>query len=468
MEDPTRAGPDRTGGGSGFAFLGGGVLIRVYCPINDLGEYGWAIYLTQLVLADEIILWAPAATWLDECYYNRKTSPINAEMLGMLVKKGHVRIAAREEYILNKEYRNARDRWAGQRWHEPHQRKQQNFDDLIKRIYEFDKKTNAHTPRVFTFPIGERGEERGYKWADAQISAGSEAFKLAEKLYVADTMPVATRERIGRNVAFLKSRWSPDIRRRLESRSMSRPRWWRPRKDDIERWISEPETMTVREILRDARNNEDFRSSVNADWILRWSPYPAYEFDQIAGRPPSAQKRIDFNRQDVRETLRWIAKLEEASNIDVLLKLREDAAPHRELMMDMLKSPIHPLAELKSQIETGLNKKGYFEGAFGYWPIAAACGLASILFAALGVKASLEVDRRQFLKRIGKGIGYAAGGVVMPPSIALGYQEAKVEGLVPDDAYEGPVWLNLLAFGTEEAYRDRILGLLDQIIEALE
>jgi hypothetical protein len=76
---------------------------RVFCHINEMGPDAWAVLPALLILADDVVLWAPGATALEKAYSATTAAhlraPFSPKDVLNLVEDGAIKIAARQRFI---------------------------------------------------------------------------------------------------------------------------------------------------------------------------------------------------------------------------------------------------------------------------------------------------------------------------------------------------------------------------------
>jgi len=387
-----------------------------------MGPDAWAVLPALLVLADDVVLWSPAATALETAHSPSTAAEARAPFAPSdilnLVEDGAVKIAARQRFIEDKEFRNSPKGWPGQHWHST-------FDDAIYKIWKSEERTKPRERRVIAV-----GDESGYKNADAEIKRRGSAFALAQRLFLKNRIPFSTSERIQRN---------------------------RERSDDI-RWRRQPKLMAIREVLRDAFNHEDARNSTESQLAVQLAPFPTDEFNRIAGVRPTPVQDEPIERKEVVELLKWIGSLKYAGSVPIIKQLRKDS-DQRNLLWRLLHTTKSPLSELHDRIADGLSKAGLTEELLGTTGLLMSSSVVSVTSAA----ASLAVTRPWFCVAGAAAVGGALGTVI--PMAGAG---ARRYSVIPDDAFSATDrWPFLLATGTAQPTRAEIASLLEVLRSAI-
>lgn len=404
---------------------------RIYCPINDLGVGAWQALPAMLLLADEVVLWGPAGNYLKSCH-NEGHSPFSTKNLLDLVENDIVKVAAREPYLTEPNYR-ARHSWEGQHW-------LPEFDDAIREVYRNDACLPAEERRVRSL-----GPETGYPWARKEAENQSEKYRYAVGLYRANRMPQATRERIAR---------------------------------DLEGNIPKEELLEEKaaiEILRDARNNEDVRNELSADLPMSVPGYPIGDFAFLSDRPIGEYSNSEILQlESFRELLKWIASLRHSFDIDVLKRIHMEGKEHRDVFYNLASNTIRPLDMLIQLIELGYKDVSLMDKTLGDTTLSKTDtvldffgGLAAIVSAfQLLAKRDPSLTRRKFLHLplLWSAAGTLSGFGASTQQITGGLAEHA--SLTPA-AYRGPKWPFILQFGTPTPTRAQIeemIKLLEKVI----
>jgi hypothetical protein len=389
---------------------------RIFCHINELGQGAWELLPVMLLLADEVVLWAPGAAALNAAHL-QGMSPFGPKDVLSLVEAGVVRIGARSEFIDSEAFRNRSGSWDGQHWFAP-------FDEAIRSIARSEDLSLPRDRRILRVD-----RVRGFEWADQQIQGKTPALQIAKRLLRSNRIPIGTRERIERNFA----------------------------KPTRENWGKHRRLMSIREILRDARNHEDARDDTASDVSFDISPFPVLEFNEMAAASPLKPIETKVQAPEILDFFQWVGSLKYSGDIATLQKIRENPE-HREQFWRLLQTDYSPLEGLLETIGNGLPKQSVFETDFGASPIVAGSEVAGVAVAAVGV----AVTKRWF----------TLGGLLASAGFALAAippidEELMREGYLPDTNYRGPVWPFLLATDTVEPSLTQINQLLSEITTKL-
>lgn len=79
--------------------------MRVYYPVNEFSEFGYAALPLAVYLCDKLVLWSPMSKFID-CVYDEGKSILNSKHILQLVESGNIQIAGREQWF-DKKYRDS-------------------------------------------------------------------------------------------------------------------------------------------------------------------------------------------------------------------------------------------------------------------------------------------------------------------------------------------------------------------------
>lgn len=220
---------------------------RTFCHISEYGEPGYRQLHRMIASSSPLVLWAPSSTLL-----SAPTCRVEPREFVDFVRKGHVRVIAREEWLLSESTRNDHP-WDGAAW-------TPSVDNELKKFAEADQDVEASKRRVTVAP-----PELGKTWAKGHVDENGD---LVAK------------------VAKVLKRSQPEKHIPIGVLETAR------------RYDNDP-LRTVQHILRDVRNHGDaialsgaqapFFLSPQDSQFLRWidsaveSPSP----------PPAAQRNLD-------------------------------------------------------------------------------------------------------------------------------------------------------------------------------
>src|SRR5258708_23032304 len=122
-------------------------VFSTFCHINDYEKAGYASLHRMIVSSFPLVLWGPSGRLL-QTYYDKQICRISPQQFLTYVEKGFIRIIGRENWILDKNYRQNYP-WEGGRWLD-------SFDDAIKSIY-LNQETVPEDERIVSVVEGEDG-----------------------------------------------------------------------------------------------------------------------------------------------------------------------------------------------------------------------------------------------------------------------------------------------------------------------
>jgi len=130
------------------------VAFRTFCHVSDYRAAGYASLHRLIAGSKPLVLWAPSSVML------RAHSSVPVDDFLHLLEHGHVRIIGREQWLLDRGYREMRARtWDTAAWDDE-------IDGAIHRAYIRDLHLPAAEKRVII-----AGDEPGQAWAEQALSA---------------------------------------------------------------------------------------------------------------------------------------------------------------------------------------------------------------------------------------------------------------------------------------------------------
>ncbi|HEX5200768.1 MAG TPA: hypothetical protein VFW27_12615 [Actinoplanes sp.] len=378
---------------------------RTFCHISDYKAAGYANLHRLIAGSKPVVLWAPSSVLF------REHSSVFVEDFLHLLEDGQVRIVGREQWLLDRAYREMRARkWDAAAWDDE-------IDGAIHRTYIHDLHVPAADRRVII-----AADEPGQAWAEQTLSAdpGQIAFwqEVLGRPNVEDYVPGGTLEAINRE--------------RMD-----------------------PEAATLR-ILRDARNHGQAVNDADAEAPFLLSRTDTRFLDILtAGRsgnagPPTEQPaRFASTDALAEQLLTVLARLDEYRDHPSLPKFIAGDG-HRELIEWLVtyklmiqhgstiddNALMRDLARKLGQARrSGFGKA--FDGRFAR--------LMTLVGAVATTGAAVQLAQDQSPLNI---LGVAC------EAITLGGAAAAAYGLVAG-SYGGPQWPYLFSNGTKPSRRSR-------------
>ncbi len=388
----------------------------VFWHINEGQAKGLALLSPLLLFTRELSVWSPAHAVLEEAFHDKHTNISPSGFLD-LVEQGHIKVCGREEWLTNGDHRR-NDNWPGAAWI-------RDFDGRLLKLFEDDY--NGAEKRVSHQP-----PERGYKVADQIIEVNDVKFEIAKELVEKELVPSGTLDRINRNLI------KPD-----------------------NRWRSEPELMAARELLRDAVNHEDARSSVRADLTVDFDLFSSAKLGVLADRKPANITNLhhQFSLDKLKEVIALAKSLSGRENEISLAKLREDKK-ERKFLWELLLSEREKRMSLFSQIGRGTPDKDFMSEILGSKipdNLVQSVGLVSAAGVAIHA-ANKGINRRELL------FGVAGLGVA---TFSPTRQLLERNSVIPEGDYSGPKWMSVFALGHDSPTRKELDWISNSIVEKL-
>jgi hypothetical protein len=392
--------------------------MRTFFHFNEYGEDGPSLLAPLAIFSNQPVLWSPSGKLLQKSYDSGLTG-ISPDGLIQLVESGFVRIAARADWLVNGDSRR-RSSWELSEY-------SNEFDGKILRILEED--ATKPNPRVVSL-----GSEQGYQFADQAIEEQGETYQKAKRYVSEDVMPKGTKERVGRAAS--------------------------------SRQLGESETLTVsiRELIRDAKNHADAAFSLNADISVDDNISVATALADIAGRQPSPSGSSLYIDEDrFKHAIEFAHRISGKEHISGLLAILADER-ERAQIFELMNSTLPFKAALRSQIVLGKDRGSVFGEIAGekvgehISGAVFAGGVALTAYSAAPYLYSKRLNRRSFL----------AG--LFTSAVGIGSNTDKIENslerlsFIPEADYNGPKWYFLLRCGTLGPARDAIEEHLETLI----
>jgi hypothetical protein len=123
---------------------------RTFCHISEYGEAGYRHLHRMIASSSPLVLWAPSSTLLT-------ASRVEPREFVRLVEEGHVRVFAREPWLLSPVFRNRHPWGEGAAW-------TPSVDGELRKIAETDRDLDLASRRVIVAP-----PERGFAWAEQYV-----------------------------------------------------------------------------------------------------------------------------------------------------------------------------------------------------------------------------------------------------------------------------------------------------------
>ncbi len=381
------------------------VGFRTFCHISDYKAAGYANLHRLIAGSKPVVLWAPSSVMF------REYGSISVDDFLHLLKHGQVRIVGREQWLLDRSYRDMRARkWDAAAWDDE-------IDGAIYQTYIRDLHVPAEEKRVI---IAE--DEPGQAWAERTLSADPGQIEFWQEVLdrpdVEDYVPGGTLEAITREQM-------------------------------------DPETATLR-ILRDARNHGQAVNDADAEVPFLLSRTDTRFLDILtAGRfgcsgvPADLPVRSASTDALAEQLLGVLARLDECRSHPSLPKFISGDG-HKELIEWLVtykmmiehgstiddNALMRDLAQKLRQAErSGFGKA--FDGRYAR--------LMTLVGAAGAAGAAVQLVQEQSPLNI---LGVAC------EAIALGGAAAGAYGWVAG-SYDGPQWPYLFSNGTKPSRRSR-------------
>jgi hypothetical protein len=134
--------------------------MEIFAHINELGLEGWNSLRTLVIGSARVILWAPSASYLEECRTYNPILPTSDELI-YYIRNYHIQVICREWWLKNTNKRK-NNPWG-------HAKVWTTFDDEILKIWEEDQREGrtGTTARVVAVL-----EEDGWDWARTKLESG--------------------------------------------------------------------------------------------------------------------------------------------------------------------------------------------------------------------------------------------------------------------------------------------------------
>lgn len=231
---------------------------------------------------------------------NDHQSPIDANtLIEKFIKRGHVRVAGREEWLTSKTWREERKKiWQGYSWSE--------FDDRILEIYNDDLKEKPNDRKVFA-----AAPEPGTEFAQTVMKNPLSPEVTAARELLASGVPAGFAER-------------------------------------IKPWMSEDEKIFA--VLRDSHNHAAARGQTNSHLIIYPNTQRSWLFMKSfsgSGISEPEPENIDDREKFLESGIKILAEMETFPTVDILDKFVEKG--YRQDMIKWLDKACRTQSPLRGQ-----------------------------------------------------------------------------------------------------------------------
>lgn len=399
--------------------------MRAFWHFNESDLEYVGMLPSALSFCSELTVWAPSGVLIQSAF-DQGMSKIDSDDFVDLVESGDLRIAAREDWLLNGDKRKD-NRWEGAKW-------TAEFDGAILRIFEEDD--DKQIKRVVA-----QGPEKGVAAAEQALSERNEQYVLAERLLSEGKVAKGTRQRIERGLQATSGDWKTN-----------------------------PHAMSIKMVIRDAANHEAARDQLGADVMIENDALPVNEISRISRRPPMEIEEdvAEITSDMLKEAMSIVRQFSGEETVDAIRTIRH-STKEQDFLWKLLKSEKRMLSTLASQVKDGMDPSTLWRDVFGDKSgsqLATLYGVGSSLVGAV-MAAKLyqngRIEKRKFLA----GIALTVSSFVISSSGPI-QNLAERASLIPEPDYSGPSWPTLYGLGVSNANREQLEILYARILEKIE
>lgn len=377
--------------------------MHLFSHVSEFGVGGYQMLPLMALMSSELTVWSPSAVLIRQANAAGKLSLSTRDVLD-LIEAGVIRVAARQRWLENDPAMRNR----------PEAEWDREFDGAILRMAREDAQGATDQPRVRVMP-DEQGYDRAREYLESSTVEAECIVATARVALSEDAVPIATRERIGRQSA---------------------EHGWDPERD------------AVLEVIRNAYNHRDATRRIGAHAEFSFAAEPLTRFNSIF---PPAEFETDSVPRMQSVTALWdlIKSLKPCRSARDVVALRSQ----HEVAAQLWSLSMHadPLETLRDQIEAGLTNRWSGGELLGDTAVEWGPRLASAMLTLFGVKTLageykqhvdpgvVRTPGQRTVSRRNLIFGTAAAGIgiaTLPPAEAL----MRETSLAPDRNYKGPVW----------------------------
>jgi hypothetical protein len=387
--------------------------MKMFWHYNESDTQSASLLLPLMLFSEEVSLWSPSYH-VSKSAKDQGVTKLGPFEIIELVEAGHIKIAGREDWLVNGTSRK-NSQWHGAQWHEE-------FDEKILRIFEDDY--NKPTKRVTSLPV-----ESGYEQADHEIGMKSKKYKRAMAYVRQKKLPLGTKQRI------------------------------QTKANSSGAWMRNPKKMAARELLRDAFNYENSRQALGADVSFEHESFSSKCLAEVAGRSLHTTDDLhpDFTIEKLNNAMDFALSLANKETVNDIIEVRQNQKEMGNLWQLVI-SEQGARRKLLSQLKDGNSTSTLAQDLIGNKITDRICqtiGGTVAISSAVVTAYQMKCTRRQ--------VGMAILGLSTAVGPGINNLSERIS-LTSEGDYSGPFWPFAMSLGVRDPTQAQLIALTEQLL----